>query len=239
MEIFPIPGFWEPVNSLLHLVAAVVFTILMIPLLKRAKGFPRRRRLVCFFTISSVFVLSMSGVFHMLKQETTAAIVMQRLDRAAIFILIAGTFTPVHVLTFSGPVKWIGLALMWTAAITALTLTTIFHDDMAWALGTTLYLALGWLAGIPAINIFRKSGFRGIKYLLFGGLAYSAGALLLAIEWPILIHGVVGPHELWHVAVIAGITFHWIAIYQIADRKPHVRPGAQPASSPPTLAPST
>lgn len=216
MPVHPIPWFFEPVNALLHLGAALVFAILSVPMIRRTRGDRPRTILVSVFAAATVLMLSVSGVYHMLEGGGAGSAVMLRMDKAAIFVLIAGTFTPVHGLLFRGPVRWIGLALMWIAAATGVTLVSIFSERMPPGLGITLYLALGWIAGLSVIALWRSGGFRFIRDILGGGIAYSVGAILLGLQWPTLIPGVFGPHALWHVFVIMGVSLHWRFIAGLA-----------------------
>ena len=172
--------------------------------------------LLGIFTFTSVFMLSMSGVYHMLAGGTAGANVMVRLDHASIFVLIAGTFTPIQGLLTQGRARWIGLAAMWIAALTGVVLKTVFFDSMPTGVGTLLYLVLGWAAGVPIIGLWRTRGFPYIFNVVAGGIAYSAGAILLALEWPTLIPRVFGPHEFWHVAVILGLSLHWRFVVRLA-----------------------
>jgi channel protein (hemolysin III family) len=216
MAVHPIPGFYEPVNAILHLGAGGVFAVLGVRLIWRSRGDRTRVALLSVFVFACVYMLSMSGVYHVLTDGGAGSAVLFRLDKAAIFVLIAGTFTPVHGLLFRSIVRWAGLGLMWAAAATGVTLVTIFFDRMPYGLGTTLYLALGWITSISVIAAWRRRGFRYIRSVLAGGLAYSVGAILLGLQWPTIILGVFGPHEVWHIAVIIGLSLHWRFIARLA-----------------------
>ncbi len=209
MAPYPIPGFYEPVNAILHLGGAGVFAVIGIRLITRSRGDSVRVTLLSVFAFACVFMLSISGVHHMLAGGGAGSAVLLRLDKAAIFVLIAGTFTPVHGLLFRGVVRWVGLGLMWAAAATGATFVTIFFDRMSYGLGTTLYLFLGWIAGVSVIAAWRQWGFGYVRPILAGGVAYSIGAILLGLNWPTIIPGVFGPHEVWHIAVITGLSLHW------------------------------
>jgi channel protein (hemolysin III family) len=120
--IMPFAGFSEPFSSMTHLFAAGIFLLFGIVLLREA-----RDNLITFiacsiFIISGVFLLSMSGVFHLIATQSSASDVIQRLDHAGIFFLIAGTFTAVHAVLFRGFWRWGMLLLIWGIAITAITL---------------------------------------------------------------------------------------------------------------------
>jgi len=212
MAILPLPGFFEPVSAIMHLIAAGVFAYLGIGLIRRNRGGREsalRITLLSIFAAASVFMLSMSGVYHMLDADGAASVVMYRLDLAAIFVLIAGTFTAVHGMYFRGAARWVGLILMWLAAITGLTLTVIFVERIPWGVSTMMYLLLGWITSVSVIVAWREHGWRYIRPIMYGGVAYSIGAILLELNWPTIIPGIVGPHEVWHIAVLIGLSMHW------------------------------
>jgi channel protein (hemolysin III family) len=221
-----IPGFTDPISSWSHLLGAFAFAIAAVSLLRRGRGGGMRVCFLSVFAVSSVVLLAISGVYHMLASEGTPRSVLLRLDKAAIFVLIAGTFTPVQGICFTGIARWGVLALMWILAATGMTLFTVFADRLPDGLSTTVYLALGWTGGCSGFVLWRRYGFALVRPLVLGGVAYSLGAILLGLEWPTLLPGVIGPHELWHVAVLAGIAFHWSFIFRVASgRLPPPRTG--------------
>jgi channel protein (hemolysin III family) len=200
-----IPGFREPFSSLTHLLAVPLFAALAIPLLRRGRG--NRVRVV--------LLLSMSGVFHLLRHETAGREVLRRLDNGAVFVLIAGTFTPAHAILFQGPERWLPLLVIWAAAITGITLRAVF-GDLPEAVGLTFYLGLGWAGTISAAMIWQHYGLGLVRPLFWGGLAYTAGAVLEFFRWPNLVPDVVGPHEVFHLLVLLGLGFHWRFVWELA-----------------------
>ena len=211
--IIAIPGFSEPVACWTHLLAAGIFAIAAFFLLRRGRGHTGRMIALSVYVFGVLFVLSMSGTFHLLEPGRTPHEVLLRLDHAAIWWQIAGTYTPIHAIMFRGPWRWLFLTLVWVFAIAGLTLKTIFfHDVPEWAsLGG--YLGLGWLGGVSMVQMTRRFGFEFTKPILAGGLWFTVGAVLEFVRWPELIPGVIGPHELFHLAVIAGIAVHWRYIF--------------------------
>ena len=212
-----IPGFSDPVSSLTHLAAAVVFAILSFFLIARGRGDTRRVISLAIFAFSCVLLLSLSGVYHLLTPETAARGVLLRLDHAAIFVLIAGSFTPVHAILLRERWQRQLLGWIWGAAIAGLTLKTVYFDTMPLWLGLLMYLGLGWLGLISTIAIARRFGVRFVLPLVWGALAYTLGAVAEFVGWPVIVAGVVGPHEIFHLAVVAGISFHWAFIRGIAS----------------------
>lgn len=209
MNTASIPGFSDPFSSISHLMGALVFLVYGIKLISLAGGHRGWVVAVSVFVFSVVFLLSMSGVFHLLEHQGIGRAVLQRLDHVGIFALIAGTFTPVHSILFKGFWRWGFLFLIWTLAITGITLKSIFFNELVEWLGLVFYLGLGWLGILSAYLTHRLYGFTIIKPLIYGALAYTAGASLEFLQLPVVIPGVVGPHELFHIAVLAGIAWHW------------------------------
>ena len=105
--IYPIPGFAEPVSSLTHLLGAAVFAVLGIFMIRKGCGHAGRAVALAVFVVSVVFMFSMSGVYHLLTPGTTGRAVLQRLDHAGIFLLIAGSFTAAHAILVCGHLQHI------------------------------------------------------------------------------------------------------------------------------------
>jgi channel protein (hemolysin III family) len=217
-HMLAIPGFSDPVSSLTHLAAAVVFAFLSIPLIRTGRGDARRVISLAVFAFSCVLLLSLSGVYHLLSPDTAARGVLMRLDHAAIFVLIAGSFTPVHVILLRERWQRYLLACLWGAALAGLALKMVYFNAMPSWLGLLMYLGLGWLGTISAVALARRFGVRFILPLVWGGLAYTIGAAADFLGQPVLVADVVGPHEIFHMAVLAGISFHWAFIHGIASK---------------------
>lgn len=220
-KIEPIPGFGEPVSAITHLAAAGVFAVLAWGLLRRGAGDALRLTGLAIYAFAVVFQLAISGVYHMLPPGGVANQVLLRIDHAAIFFLIAATFTPIHGILFRGVWRWGVLLFMWTAAVTGIVLKTIFSAQMSIALGASLYAGLGWVGILSGWLAWRYYGYRFMAPMLYGGIAYTAGLLL---EWAMaeadvlqIVPGVFGGHEVFHLAVIAGIGIHWFFIHRVAD----------------------
>ena len=218
-RMLPIAGFGDPVSSISHLGGAVVFAFLAAALLRRGGGDRARMISLSVFAVSCVLLLCLSGVYHLLSPDTAARTVLKRLDHAAIFVLIAGSFTPVHTILFRGVWRWGMLSGIWAAAITGVILKTAYFDVVPEWLGLMMYLGLGWFGAISATALARQNGWRRLQLVLWGALAYTAGALAEFLRWPVLLPGIVGPHEMFHLAVLAGIACHWAFIARIASGK--------------------
>ena len=160
-------------------------------------------------------MLAISGVYHSLERGCSARIVMQRMDYFAIWLLIAGTFTAVHGIMFSG--MWRGglLTFIWSYAAIAVLLQALWFRTFSGVHGLILYLGLGWIGLFSIFKLGRQLGFSAVRPMWYAGIIYSAGAILEAIGQPVLIHRWVGPHEIFHAAVIAGVALHWTFIRRL------------------------
>ncbi|HEX6962218.1 MAG TPA: hemolysin III family protein [Lacipirellula sp.] len=217
MPPISIPGFADPFSSISHLAGAVVFLILGVFLIRRGAGNRARVISLAVFVFGSVLLLSVSGVYHMLNPTGDARYVMRRIDHAAIFILIACSFTPPHVILFRGVGRWGVLLLVWLFAFVSVSLRGVYYDSLPQTLLLVLYLGMGWIGLIGGTALWRRHGYSFIAPIFWGGVAYSVGAIMEFLRWPTLIAGVIQPHEVFHVAVLIGLALHWSFIYGIAD----------------------
>ena len=209
----------DPFSSLTHLIGAIAFAWLGVSLVREAQGDPWRRIAVVVFAFSCSLMLLVSGLFHMSPQGGVARYVMHRVDHAAIFILIAATFTPMHAILFRGAGRWGVLAAVWTIALVGLAFKTLYFNSMPEWLSLVLYMGFGWLGLASGIVLMQRLGYAFIRPLIMGAIAYTVGAVADFAHWPAPIPSVVGAHELFHLAVLAGIGFHWKFVRAFASGK--------------------
>jgi channel protein (hemolysin III family) len=212
----PFAGIREPVGSLSHFVGAFVFAVLAFLLVRRGRGDTLRMISLALMGYASIQTLTISSVYHMFWPGPCREI-MLRVDVAGIFFLIAGCITPVHMILFSGPERWAPVIVAWGTAVGGAILRTMYFDQLPAAAGVAIFLIFGWGGAVTAFVLWRRYGWYFIQYAVMGGLAYTAGAIILMVRPPMLIEGVVGPHELWHLAVLAGLGMHWRFVFQIAS----------------------
>jgi len=215
-DIIPIPGFSEPFSSGSHLLAAVLALVGLFYLFKKGRGNTARLSALMLFSVSLIILFSMSGVYHLLDPAYAPRQVLQRLDHAAIWLLIAGTFTPIHTILFRGAWRWAILSFVWTIAISGMVIEAVFFDDIPMWLSLSFYLGLGWVGFLSSWQFQQQYGDRSNRYLWMGGCFYSIGAVLDSISWPVLVPGILGPHEIFHVFIILAAGSHWWFIHHWA-----------------------
>ena len=214
---YTLPGFNQPMSSMSHLIGALVYLVLSIFLLRRAWHSRSVFWNAFLFAFATVVLLSLSGVYHMFSPTGKPGRVMIRLDVAAIFFLIASTFTPIHGLLFQGWNRWGVLLPLWVIAITGITLRTIFFDSIPVVVGTMIFLLMGWIGGLSAYLLWQRYRWAAVGPTLMGGLMYTIGAVGDAFGWPTIIPKVWGAHETFHLFVLAGLGFHWNLVSMIVE----------------------
>ncbi len=212
----PIPGFCEPVSSLSHLVAALLALVGSVWLIKKGRGIKLRTLSLVIFCMASLLLFSFSGLYHSF-QPGPARSVFRRLDYAAIWVMIAGSATPIHVILLRGFWRWGMLSIIWGLSLICLVITVVFFTSISFNTAASLYLGISWVAFVSGARIWYCYGYKPFVMLLIGGLCYSFGAIWdifdIAVIWP----GVIGPHEMFHFFVIAGAASHWYFMFKWGD----------------------
>jgi hemolysin III len=163
------------------------------------------------YAVSVSALFGVSALYHRVTWTTPARRRMRRLDHSMIFLLIAGTYTPVGLLVLEGTLATVVLAVVWGGAVAGIVLELAWTGAPRW-LGGTVYLALGWVAVVAMPQLFTRLGVAGGLLIVAGGLVYSAGAAVYALRRPDPVPAVFGYHEVFHLLVIAGVAAHFLAI---------------------------
>ncbi|MEM1184329.1 MAG: hemolysin III family protein [Planctomycetota bacterium] len=206
----------DPVAAFTHLTGALVCVAVGPALFAKGRTLSDRVALGIFAT-SAVLLLLASGTFHSMDPDTTSREVFRRLDHAAIFVLIAGSFTPVHVILFRGWRCWGVLIPIWAAAIGGVAVKTVFFESIPYWVGIIVYLLMGWTGGVSFAFVIARYGFRFASPLLIGGIAYTVGAICEFTGEPDLIPGVFASHEVFHVLVLMGLMGMWAFMSRSAE----------------------
>jgi hemolysin III len=163
------------------------------------------------FAAAMATMFGVSALYHRISWRPTARRWMRRLDHAAIYLLIAGTYTPFGLLALSGAWRWTLLPIVWGGALIAIVLKFAWVDAPQ-TLTAALALALGWVGIVALPQLWAEAGFAGVALLAVGGVLYTAGAVVYAARRPDPVPEVFGYHELFHVLVIAAAAFQYAAV---------------------------
>ncbi|MBI4060749.1 MAG: hemolysin III family protein [Elusimicrobia bacterium] len=213
-------GLNDPVSSVSHILAAVAALGGSHFLYRKGRGDALRSSSLMIFSASLLFLFSMSGVYHALPPGPWRTI-FRRLDYAGIWIVIAGSATPVHILLFKGRWRWGLISLFWGAALTCLVLIDVYFTRLPYWSIVSAYIGVASLGVVSYAHITARYGWKESSLLFLGGISYVAGALIDSLEGPVILTGVIGAHELFHVLVIVGALLHWLFIYNWAGRRDH------------------
>jgi len=189
--------------------AAVLVALAACAVLLRAASSPRALAAALTYGASLAVLFGVSALYHRPTWAPAPRRWMRRLDHSAIFLLIAGTYTP-FCLLLGGRRGLILLAVVWGAALLGI-LRCMLWVDAPRALSTAIYVGLGWVI-VPVLpELHAAVGSSGIGLLMAGGIAYSVGAVVYATRWPDPAPAVFGYHEVFHALVIAAAACHFAA----------------------------
>jgi hemolysin III len=169
------------------------------------------------YSVSLTSLFSISAFYHVPNWSVEARKWLKRLDHSAIFILIAGTATPIFEAGLSGPTRTQALTLIWTGAFLGVA-QAVFWSKAPKALMAFFCVALGWIGSPYLLSLAPLVGTSGILLLVSGGLLYSLGALVYALRKPNLKPGVFGFHELFHAMVVVAAGLHYALIFKIMTK---------------------
>ena len=207
----------DPASGLSHLAGAVVSVIGLVALLRVAVGNHDPWQIVSFaiFGGSLILLYSASAIYHLLNVPARAGVVLRKLDHIMIFVLIAGTYTPVCLIALRGPAGYAMLAVIWALAVAGVFFKVYYLNAPRWAY-TGVYLLMGWMCVFAVVPLARAVGFGRLMWLFAGGAFYSVGAVIYGLKKPNLIPGWLGFHEIFHIFIILGSLSHFYFVYLLA-----------------------
>ena len=197
-------------RGVLHQVAFAVAVAAGIVLVAETDG---GRRVVgaAVFAGSAATMLALSAVYHRITWSPRARLRMRRADHAGIYVLIAGTYTPVGLLALHGPLQRLVLGVVWAGAGAAIVLKLVWVRAPKWS-SAVIAIGLGWV-GVAAIpQLVRADGLSPVLLIAAGGLAYTCGGIVYARRKPDPYPSVFGYHELFHALTLVGLALQYAAI---------------------------
>jgi hemolysin III len=203
--------FREPVNGLTHLFAALAALGGLVVLLVLARDSLARQGSLLIYGASLVLMLSASAAYHLVKGSPRCLAVLRRIDHIAIYLLIAGTYTPICFNLFVGFWRWGMLVLIWSLALVGIITKIFFINTPRW-FTASVYMGMGWLAVLSFQEILAVLPVGALAWLLSGGIAYTFGAVVYITKILDFVPGVFGFHEVWHIFVILGALFHFMVM---------------------------
>jgi hemolysin III len=208
-----ISKFRDPVSGLIHFFSAVLAFVGLIVLLVMTWGQGLKTLSMAIYGLSLVTLFSASATYHLANPAEKLLLRLRKFDHSAIYVLIAGTYTPILLNYFSGFLRWGFLALVWGIALAGVIVKLFIINTPRWVTAG-IYLVMGWMAVLIIKPMLQNMPAAALWWMLAGGLTYSIGAAIYITKkldfWP----EVFGFHEVWHVFVTLAALCHFVMIYR-------------------------
>ena len=201
----------EPVNGLTHFFAAIGAVIGSGILMSTSGKSPFKMMVLGVYGLSLILLFAISAAYHGIKAGPRKIAILRKLDHAAIPILIAGTYTPVCAIMFTGFWRWGFLAIVWTLAAIGIIVSLFIMQGPRWLIAG-IYVAMGWLCLLSFGEMRRVLPVGALIGLALGGIIYTLGAAVYATKKLDFFPGKFGFHEVWHIFVILGAFVHFLTL---------------------------
>ncbi len=213
----------DPGSAVTHFIGMLMAMFAAVPLLIKAAREPDRMYLIALaiFIVSMILLYAASTTYHTLDLSERTNKILKKIDHMMIFILIAGTYTPICLITLKGPVGYGLLALVWGIAIVGIVIKGFWIYCPKW-FSSVLYIAMGWVCVLAFTQIMNALPRAAFLWLLAGGIIYTIGGVIYALKLPVFNskHKNFGSHEIFHLFVMGGSFCHFIVMYAFVAGMP-------------------
>ncbi len=206
----------EPGSALTHFIAMLLTVGASLPLLIKAGSMGHIYLLAMLIFVTSMILLyGASATYHAVIDRPGIIKILRKLDHSMIFVLIAGSYTPVCILVLPRSSGLFLLVAVWTIAIIGIVFKILWIGCPKW-LSSLLYISMGWMAVLVFGPIFECLSPMALAWLIGGGIIYTVGGIIYALKLPIFNskHPFFGSHEIFHIFVMLGSLCHFIFMYQ-------------------------
>ena len=206
----------DPGSAITHGIALLLAIAGAAPLLIRAAGWTDSLHIAALsiFILTMILLYAASTIYHSVDSTEKVNRRLRKLDHMMIFVMIAGSYTPVCLIVLHNRLGYALCALVWATAILGIIFKAFWVTCPKWV-SSVLYIGMGWLcvlAFVPSIHALPKAGF---GWLLAGGIIYTIGGVIYALKLPIFDskHKNFGSHEIFHIFVMLGSACHFVVMY--------------------------
>ena len=209
----------DPGSAITHFIAVILVLIAAIPLLIKAAREPDHLHIIAL----SIFILSMmllymaSTIYHSLDISDKANRRLRKVDHMMIFVLIAGSYTPICLLALKGNTGKFLCILVWAVALVGILIKALWINCPKW-FSSVIYIGMGWLCVLAFSQIFHALSRPAFGWLLAGGIIYTIGGIIYALKVPLFNarHKNFGSHEIFHLFVMGGSACHFVTMFLLA-----------------------
>lgn len=206
----------DPGSAITHFIGMLMAIFAATPLILKCGSNPDRVHVISLsiFIVSMILLYAASTLHHSLKLSEKGDRLFKKIDHMMIFILIAGSYTPICLIVLERHIGIPLLVLVWGIAIGGIIIKALWINCPKW-FSSLLYIAMGWVCVLAFSHIFNTLKGAAFGWLLAGGLIYTAGGIIYALKLPIFNnrHKYFGSHEIFHLFVMAGSFCHFIVMY--------------------------
>ena len=205
----------EPGSAITHFIGCLMALIAASPLLIKAHGNATYMLAMTIFATSMVLLYAASTIYHSICHVSAKVLRnFQKLDHMMIFVLIAGSYTPVCMIILGGRIGYTLLALVWGIAVAGIIVKGLWITCPKW-FSSVLYISMGWVCVLAFTQIVNSLSPAAFGWLLAGGIIYTVGGIIYALKVPLFDakHKNFGSHEIFHLFVMAGSACHFILMY--------------------------
>lgn len=206
----------EPGSAITHFIGMMFAVFASVPLMIKA-GLTQNIsdvKAMAVFMASMMLLYGASTVYHSLVVPDRILKIFRKLDHMMIFVLIAGSYTPVCMIVLGGRIGYTMLAAVWTIAAVGMLVKAVWINCPKW-FSSVIYIAMGWVCVFAFGQLFENLELAGFLWLLAGGIIYTVGGIIYALKLPLFNskHANFGSHEIFHLFVMAGSVCHFIFMY--------------------------
>ena len=206
----------DPGSAITHFIAMMLAVIASVPLLLKAARTPGYTHVLAMsvFITSMILLYAASTIYHTLNISPKVNRLLRKIDHMMIFILIAGSYTPVCIIVLGDRTGYILLASVWAIAIVGMVINALWITFPKW-FSSLIYIAMGWACVSAFQKLVSALPPRAFGWLLAGGIIYTLGGIIYALKLPIFNsrHKSFGSHEIFHLFVMGGSLCHYIMMY--------------------------
>ncbi|MFH2059997.1 MAG: hemolysin III family protein [Pseudomonadota bacterium] len=207
--------FREPVNAISHMAGAIVSVAALTLMVVFAAMNASVWHVVSFAVFGATLILmyTASFLYHGLNISEKALLVFKRIDHIMIFMVIAGSYTPICLVPLRGPWGWSLFGIVWAMALSGIILKVFFIHVPRW-ISTLIYVVMGWLCVLAIYPLVKTLDPICLFWLGLSGFFYTAGAIVYSIKRPNPFPGIFGFHEIWHFFVLSGSACHFWLVFR-------------------------
>lgn len=206
----------DPGSAITHGIAMLLALVGALPLLLKAARSSDMLHIIALgvFILTMILLYAASTIYHSVDSTEKINRRLRKMDHMMIFIMIAGSYTPVCLIALHNKLGYILCILVWIVAILGIILKGIWITCPKWV-SSVLYIGMGWLCVLAFVPIFQSLPRAGFGWLLAGGIIYTVGGIIYGLKLPIFDskHKNFGSHEIFHVFVMLGSICHFIVMY--------------------------